>query len=117
MCNHTTTLSKNCYGKLTYCSTCGTYQLNFNNIYLEFTVREIRSFKNFLNEIEIEYWDTKYDRTIVTRKIPIQTMQQNLSLVFNKQELSALKALVNQDTKKPFETLGVLDIDYIFFLN
>ena len=56
-------------------------------------------------------------RMPVKRKIPIQTKQSNLVMVFNKQELSALCDLMTQSTPKPFESLTLLDIDYTLYMN
>lgn len=117
MCHRVKTISKNCDGQLSYCEDCNVYHLTFNNLYIEFTPHEMKSFQKYVREIEIEYWETKYERMVIKRKIPIQTMQQNLSMMFNRQELASLKDLIMQTTKKPFTKLSVLEIDYIFFLN
>jgi hypothetical protein len=117
MCHKTITLAKNCDGQLSFCKTCILYHLTFNNIRIEFTKRELQIFIDHVNGIEAAYWESRYERTVVQRKITIQTMQQNLTLVFNKQELMSLKTLLNQTTKKPFEKLNVMDVDYLFFLN
>jgi hypothetical protein len=77
----------------------------------------MKSFEKFVDHVEVDYWETKYNKTVLQRKIPIQTIQQNLTLVFNKQEFYALKQLVKQRTKKPFDALNLLDIDHTFFLN
>jgi hypothetical protein len=117
MCHQVKTIAKNCNGQLSYCENCKVYHLTFNNIYIEFTKKELMSFQKFVKDIEVEYWETKYDRMVMKRKIPIQTMQQNLSMMFNRQELESLQELILQRTKKPFNNLSVLDIDYTFFLN
>jgi hypothetical protein len=44
-------------------------------------------------------------------------MQQNLTMMFNKQELQALKDLIFKKTKRAEDSLTVLDIDYTLFLN
>lgn len=110
-------IAKNCNGQLAYCESCQLYNLLFNNISIEFTKKELQVFQSFVRELEVEYWQAMYDRTPVKRKIPIQTLQNNLTLVFNRQEFSALKDLVLQKTKKPFTALSVPDVDYVFFLN
>lgn len=117
MCHQVKTIAKNCDGELSYCAHCKIYHLTFNNIYIEFTDKELVSFQKFIIDIEVEYWETKYDRMVMKRKIPIQTKQQNLSMMFNRQELQSLQELVTQQTKKPFNNLSVLEIDYTFFLN
>ncbi|GGG39146.1 hypothetical protein GCM10011344_45030 [Dokdonia pacifica] len=117
MCHQVKTIAKNCDGQLSFCENCQVYHLTFNNLYIEFTARELESFKRYVSGIEVEYWEMKYERMVIKRKIPIQTMQQNLSMMFNKQELLSLKDLIMQKTQKPFENLSLLDIDYTFFLN
>ncbi|TYA71469.1 DUF6686 family protein [Seonamhaeicola marinus] len=117
MCHKYITLAKNCDGQLTYCSSYGVYHLTFNNIYLEFTEKDIIRFKEYIIELEADYWQIPYDRVVMNRKIPIRTLQQNLSLIFSKQELNSLKSLVMQSTKRPFEDLSVFEIDYLFYLN
>ncbi|MFY0714965.1 hypothetical protein J1D01_14920 [Seonamhaeicola sp. NFXS20] len=117
MCHQITTLAKNCLGKLSFCEDCQIYRLLFNNISIDFTEKELLIFQKFIKDLDIEYWCSKYNQTGIKRKIPIQTLQQNLSLVFNKQEFNSFKELVLLETKKPFSTLSVADVDYIFFLN
>ncbi|WP_394746944.1 DUF6686 family protein [Spongiimicrobium salis] len=117
MCSQVKTIAKNGYGQLSFCRSCNVFHLTFNNIYIEFTTGEMEAFQKFVRGIDVEYWETRYDQMPVERKIPIQTMQHNLSMIFNKQELEALKDLVLERTTKPFSKIGTLDIDYIFFLN
>ncbi|MFV9551534.1 DUF6686 family protein [Algibacter sp. PT7-4] len=111
------TLAKNCYGQLTYCINCKIYHLTFNNIYLEFNENEMVRFKEYILELEADYWQIPNDAFIMNRKFPIKTMQQNLSLIFNKQELRAIKNLITRFNKSNTETLRVYDIDYLFYLN
>ena len=66
---------------------------------------------------ELEYWENKYDAMPIKRKIVVSTMQQNLSLLFNRSELNAFKDLLFQNTKKVNDNLSVLDIDYTLILN
>lgn len=117
MCNQIETIAKNCHGKLCFCKGKNKYHLYFNNIYIELTKRELKSFQKFLSEIDVEYWESKYDCQVMKRKIPIPTFQQNLLLMFNKEEIVSLKNLVFLNTPKPFENLSPVDIDYLLFLN
>lgn len=117
MCHQIKIIAKNCNGQLSFCEGCKVYHLTFNNIYIEFIKKELKAFQQYVDSIEVEYWETKYDRMVINRKIPIGTMQQNLSMMFNRQELESLKDLIFWDTKKPNESLTVLDIDYALFLN
>lgn len=111
------TISKNGLGHISYCESCKTYHLNFNNLFLEFSQRELVQFQKYVCSINIDYWESKYECMPIERKIPIQTQQQNLKMIFNKQEIRALKDLLLFNTKKPNEQLSILDIDYTLFMN
>ncbi len=117
MCHNIKTLSKNNDGQLAHCKSCNVYHLYFNNIYLEFTPREMKAFKQFVSEIDVEYWESCCQRAMLKRRIPIQTMQHNLAMVFNQQELESLKDLIFERTKKPYTPLRVYEIEYRQFLN
>src|SRR5690606_8976240 len=117
MCHNTTILSKNGEGHLIYCNTCNIYQLYFNNLYLEFTVREFNAFKQYISEIEVYFWRSCPNRAFSKRKIPIPTMQPNLVLTFCQQELQSMRDLIFEDTSKPDTLIGVSEIDYIHILN
>ncbi|ANH60750.1 DUF6686 family protein [Dokdonia donghaensis] len=116
MCTNLKTLSKNIEGELSYCQGCKVYHLYFNNIYLQFTPREFKAFTKFVFEIDIDYWEASCQRTLLKRKIPIQSMQQNLAMVFNQSEVNALKDLLKVRTKTN-RLLKPHEIDYISFLN
>ncbi|WP_027076428.1 DUF6686 family protein [Maribacter antarcticus] len=117
MCHKVCTLSKNKDGQLTYCSTCDIYHLYFNNIYLEFKQSEMECFKKFITHINIEYWESSNDRVLQKRKIPIQTMQQNLAMVFNRRELYSLKAILFETNDKIDAPISLSEIDYVQYLN
>lgn len=117
MCHEIKMLAKNCRGRLSHCDTCKVYHLYFNNIYLQFTPREFKAFQRFVSEIDVDYWESCCQRAMLKRKIPIQTMQHNLAMVFNQQELKSLKDLIFEQTKKPNTPLNVAEIDYTAFLN
>ncbi|MFB1027476.1 MAG: hypothetical protein QMC27_05925 [Flavobacteriaceae bacterium] len=117
MCEQIITLAKNYNGQLPYCEDCRVYHFTFNNIYIEFTKKELKLFKKYVSNIEVEYWETKNKTMIIKRKIPIGTMQENLSMIFNKQELKSLKDLIFQNTIRSNEKISVLDIDYTLLLN
>jgi len=117
MCHQIKTIAKNCNGQLSFCECCKIYHLTFNNIYIELTKNELKSFQNYVSGIDIEYWECKYELMLIKRKIVINTLQTNLSILFNRSELDSFKELLFQNTKKPNDNLCVLDIDYTLFLN
>ncbi|WP_194766882.1 DUF6686 family protein [Tamlana sp. I1] len=119
MCNnHIKVLSKVKSGELSLCIKCQVYHLEFNNIYLELNKNEFMQFKNYLNTIEIDYWEHKYACAKVKRKIPIPSMQNNLVLMFKRQEIYELKRLFSGIKTDVFSAhLDITDIDYMFILN
>ncbi|SFD24560.1 DUF6686 family protein [Algibacter pectinivorans] len=118
MCTKIKIISKVKSGELYLCRDCHVYHLEFNNIYLEFNAKEFKQFKNFILDLEIEYWEHKYASARVKRKIPIPSMQQNLVLMFNREEIKELKSLFTNTTNSTFtRDLKTKDIDYTLILN
>ena len=104
-------------GQLTKCETCNVYHLIFNNILLEFLPDEFENFKQYIMQIEINLWESKKNKINITRKIPIPTMQENLVLMFDKQEIEELKVLLFSKCTKEYELIRLEAIDYCFLLN
>lgn len=119
MCReHIQVLSKVKSGELSFCTQCGVYHLEFNNIYLEFNEGEFQQFKDYVEDIEVDYWEHRYACAKVKRKIPIPSMQSNLVLMFKRQEINELKVLFNFNYPEVLEkALYVSDIDYTLILN
>lgn len=118
MCNNIKTISKVKSGELSICYQCHTYHLEFNNIYFEFNLEEFEQFKMYILDIEIDYWEHRYASAKVKRKIPIPSLQQNLVLMFERQEIRELQILLTSTIKDVFRTyLNTDDIDYKFILN
>lgn len=117
MCHNVKTISKVSSGELSICENCNIYHLEFNNICFEFNEEEYEKFKNYLLNIEINYWEIKYAHSKVKRKIPIPSLQPNLVLMFNRQEIEELKALF-YSKKHVFDNyIDLDDINYTLILN
>ncbi len=118
MCHKIKILSKVKSGTLSLCKQCAIYHLEFNNIYFEFTTKELLNFKEFMRTINLGYWEEKYSCSMIKRKIPIPSTQNNLILMFNRQEVIELKALLFFNEKENhLSILDVNEIDYVFILN
>ncbi len=118
MCNNIKTISKVKSGELSICAQCHIYHLEFNNIYLEFNQKEFEQFKAYILDIKMDYWEHKYACAKVKRKIPIPSMQENLVLMFRRQEILELQALLTHISKDIFlRSLKTKDIDYTLILN
>lgn len=118
MCTNIEAISKTSQGELNYCKGCKQFHFEFNNIYFEFTPEQFEQFKAYILFVEADYWEYKYACANVKRKIPIPTLQDNLVLMFDRQEIKELKVLVSDKNKAVFDTLlNVDDIDYTYIVN
>ncbi|MEC3906161.1 DUF6686 family protein [Tamlana sp. 2201CG12-4] len=118
MCHNVKTLSKVKCGELSLCCQCSIYHLEFNNIYLEFNSNAFEQFKTYVLDIDMDYWECKYASSRIKRKIPIPSMQQNLVLVFIREEIRELQRLLSTSVTEVFNLyLNSNDIDYKLILN
>lgn len=94
---------------------CGNYQLTFNNLNFSLTEEELIAFKEYLKQINIEYWEKEYEHSIYKKKIPIPTLQSNFIILVNRFELYELLLLLNIDNTT--EILGYNDLKNGIFWN
>ena len=104
-------------GELSFCSECQVFHLEFNNIYLELKQSDFKQFRDYIINIEMDYWEDKYACAKVQRKIPIPSMQPNLVLMFKREEIKELQSLFNLENRKEINVLNLTDIDYTLILN
>tara|TARA_B100000989_G_C19445308_1_gene429212 strand:+ start:155 stop:403 length:249 start_codon:yes stop_codon:yes gene_type:complete len=81
------------------------------------TPRELISFQNVIKNIDVDYWESHFNKKYVKRNIPIMTRQQNLILVFSLAELHALKELVLNGNEERKKLISISKIDYDLSLN
>ena len=74
-------------------------------------------FKKYLFQVNIDYWNEHYPCPQVKRNIPIPTLQKNLILLFNQQEVEELKKLLSLHTYHKYKELTIDEIDYTLILN
>ncbi len=94
---------------------CGNYQLTFNNLNFSLSEDELIAFKKYLKQINIEYWEKEYERSIYKKKIPIPTLQSNFIILVNRFELYELLLLLNIDNTN--EMLSYNDLKNGIFWN
>jgi hypothetical protein len=106
MCN-LKVLNRTSNGILLYCQNRDMYQLLFNNLTFDLSNIEMTSFSNYLDQIDIDYWETEYQHSIYEKKIPIPTLQTNFLILLNRKEVEELRYLVDciyeYKILKPFE--------------
>ncbi|MDG3580934.1 hypothetical protein PSF86_00930 [Galbibacter sp. CAA-3] len=106
--------SKN--GILIYCKHNRMYQLLFNNLNFNFTEAEFESFHKYIFNLEVAYWEEEYKHSVYDKRIPIPTIQSNLLILLNKQEVEELILLIRLRTPS-YEFIDFKDIDYKLFPN
>ena len=117
MCENSKIISRVKNGELSICYGCETYNLIYNNIFFQFNKNQLKQFKQYVSEIDLNYWLTFNSSTTQKRKIPVPTFHQNLILVFNDYEIKELKELLGLTNRKTTETIKTSDIDYTLILN
>ena len=110
------TLAKGKFGELAFCTKCKNYQFTFNNLFFQFTRHEFKHFKNYLFDIDTEYLEYEYPCPRLKRNIPLPTMQNNLVLLFTKEEIEAMKQLLSKCQSR-YSKLRLDEIDYKLILN
>jgi len=117
MCQKVKIISSVKNGELSICEGCNSYSLSFNNIIFQFNKNQLLQFREYVSRIDIDYWlqysACKHQR----RKIPIQTSNNNLILVFDFFEITELKKLLDIYKVVKNGVLSPEDIDYTFVLN
>jgi hypothetical protein len=113
MCEKLIKIKQNECGELHYCPAHQLYHLMFNNFHLMLDEEQYESLKTHVSEIEIEFWLDKFSDTLVKRKIPIPTHQENLILVFYIHEFIQLKSLFfNHQNHEDLLYLSTDQIEY-----
>lgn len=114
MCN-LKILNRTSNGILLYCQHRDRYQLLFNNLTFDFKSIEMTSFTNYLDQIDIDYWEREYKHSIFEKKIPIPTSQSNFIILLDRKELEELRFLV--DCIGENRILKPKEISYMMFSN
>ncbi len=69
-------------------------------MHFSLTTEELKTFKEYLQKIDISYWEKEYENSIYSKKIPIPTLQKNFMILINRFELFELQSLMDFDKKK-----------------
>ena len=120
MCKSVKVLSKVNSGELLFCEDCELFHLAFNNLFFVLNYDELERLKVYMEDIDIEYWEDKYENATVRRKIPLPSTQENLVIMFSRQELKELNTLLSfndYEESNFIKFLSVDDIDYHLILN
>jgi len=102
-------------GILLHCQHRDKYQLQFNNLTFDLNSVEMTSFSNYLEQIDVDYWETEYKHSIYEKKIPIPTLQSNFIILLNRKELEELRFLI--DCVSQYKILKPVEINYQIIFN
>ena len=117
MCGDVNVVRKNFFGQLCYCEAHSIFHLSFANVLIELTHKELKAFHLVVKEIDIEYWNNLSINKNHKRKYPINTSQQNLVLMFDLNELYALRELVLIGSSNCKKYITPLDLGLPISLN
>ncbi|WP_238299972.1 DUF6686 family protein [Polaribacter irgensii] len=117
MCQKSKIISSVKNGELSMCTGCHNYSLMFNNVIFQFDKNQLLKFREYVSNINIDYWLQYGSCTTQRRKIPIQTFHENLVLVFDLFEINELKKLLGIYKLDKNDILSPEDIDYTLVLN
>tara|TARA_R100001369_G_scaffold26133_1_gene47268 strand:- start:182 stop:544 length:363 start_codon:yes stop_codon:yes gene_type:complete len=120
MCQSIKVLSQVKSGELLFCEDCELFHLVFNNLFFALNTKELENLKSYVDGLEVGYWEHKYACSRMRRKIPLPLTQENLVIMFNRQEVAELRVLLaykDKNKNEPIEFLSIDDIDYNVMLN
>ena len=117
MCQNSKIISSVKNGELSICKGCKNYALTYNNIFFQFTGEQLQKFKNYVSQIDVDYWLDHNGCSTQKRKVPIPTSHENLILIFDVYEIKELRILLGIDKNNPMKIVEPADIDYPLILN
>jgi hypothetical protein len=117
MCQKSKIIASVKNGEISICKDCNNYNLVFNNIFFQFDKEQLNKFREYVAEIDVNYWLDYSASTTQRRKIPVPTFHQNLVLVFDTYEIEELKILLGIYSGNKNKMISTADIDYSLILN
>ena len=108
-------IQKTTNGLLLFCPKGNCFQLSFNNFFFNLSSYELNGFINFIENIDYNYWEQEYRNSVYQKKIPIPTLQSNLMIMLDKNELLELKILLK--IFKENHILNANEINYTMSIN
>ncbi|MGW9686940.1 DUF6686 family protein [Flagellimonas sp. 2504JD1-5] len=116
MCESQKILNQTKNGTLSFCNNSKLFQLVFNNLCFELYEWELDSFKSYISQLDISYWENEFKNWIHERKIPISVGQKHFIIIVSKREILEIKRLLSFNLKR-VEFLEYDDINYTFIEN
>lgn len=99
MCCNFSILKQTENGVLLFLKGCQNYQLTYKNLNFSLSESELEALENYLEKIDIDYWEQEYKNSIYTKKIPIPTLQKNFMILLDRNEIEEIKILMDYSSK------------------
>jgi len=116
MCTSLQILNQTKNGTLTFCNRSKLFQLVFNNLCFELYEWELESFKSYIAQLDVSYWEKEFKNWIHERKIPISVGEKHFIIIVSQPEILEIKQLLTPESGK-VKLLNHRDINYKFIEN
>ena len=94
MCPSQKVLNQTKNGMFTYCEHSKLFQFVFNNLCFELYGWELEKFVEYLETLDVAYWEKQLESSLHSRKIPITVGKNHFIILINRRELEELKRLL-----------------------
>lgn len=101
---------------LTFCNRTKLFQLIYNNLCFELYEWELEALKEYIEQLDIPYWEKHLKHWSQQRKIPISVGKKHFIILVNKEEVTELLSLLRFEKQK-VKLLSHEEIDYQFIEN
>lgn len=116
MCNYFNIMNRSKNGVLTFCNRSKLFQLTYNNLCFELYEWELEALKEYIEQLDISYWEKQLKNWNQQRKIPISVGKKHFIILANKEEVDELLSLLRLEKQK-VKLLSYQEIDYQFIEN
>ena len=116
MCNSKKILSRSKNGILSFCNHSKLFRLVYNNLCFELYEWELEALKDYIDELDVTYWESCLKDWGHQRKIPLSVGRDHFIILLNREEVQEVSNLLSPKSHK-LPLLGSRDINYDFWEN
>ena len=116
MCKFLNVMGRSKNGVLTFCNRTKLFQLIYNNLCFELYECELVALKEYIEQLDIPYWENQLKNWGQQRKIPISVGKTHFIILVDKEEIVELLSLLRFEKQKA-KLLSHDEIDYQFIEN
>ena len=111
MCQSLNILNRSKNGVLTFCNHTKLFQLIYNNLCFELYEWELDALKEYIEQLDLNYWESHLKNWSHHRKIPISVGKKHFIILVNREEVQELLGLLSVEDSD-IALLRYQDIDY-----